>query len=292
VASGNTTTTVLADSLPTIIAAARIVREFEGVMPNLVDRITLEEGTGTKWNEISLAQLSASDIGENTELNNPQLLDDTLFSIEPTVVGIETILTDRVKGRISSKVMGRVGALGQNAIQRKKDDDGLAVLDGATTDLGSAGTTLTSGHVASGAYQITSNTTEPGRPPIHCVLHGFTIKAIWDELVKTPIATGTNMINEVTGKIYSEGFRGSINSAMVHEDGNFTIDSSDDVNAGVFAKDAIVLVQGFGPRTETERKQIGGGADALFMYDEYAYGERSAGNWLYGMIFDASAPTS
>jgi hypothetical protein len=49
----NTTTGALADSLPTMIASARIVREYEGVMPQLCDKQTLAEGTGTGWNEVS-----------------------------------------------------------------------------------------------------------------------------------------------------------------------------------------------------------------------------------------------
>ena len=30
----------------------------------------------------------------------------------------------------------------------------------------------------------------------------------------------------------------------------------------------------------------------LYLYDEYAYGERSAGNWLFEVYSDATAPTS
>ena len=40
-AVGNSTTGSLADSLPTIIASARNVREQEGAMPQLVDKVTL-----------------------------------------------------------------------------------------------------------------------------------------------------------------------------------------------------------------------------------------------------------
>ena len=36
-AAGDTTTQSLADSLPTVIASARQIREQEGVVPNLVD---------------------------------------------------------------------------------------------------------------------------------------------------------------------------------------------------------------------------------------------------------------
>ena len=50
--TGNTTTSALSDSLPTVIASARIVREYEGTMTSdqVVDKVTLDENTGTVWN--------------------------------------------------------------------------------------------------------------------------------------------------------------------------------------------------------------------------------------------------
>ena len=46
-AAGNTTTGALADSLDTIQAAARSRRQFDGVVPQLVDRVELDANTGT-----------------------------------------------------------------------------------------------------------------------------------------------------------------------------------------------------------------------------------------------------
>ncbi len=61
----------------------------------------------------------------------------------------------------------------------------------------------------------------------------------------------------------------------------------------MFAQEALILVQGRSPRTETRREpHIGGGSTSVFLYDEYAYGERSAGNWLYEIETDATAPTT
>jgi hypothetical protein len=52
-------------------------------------------------------------------------------------------------------------------------------------------------------------------------------------------------------------------------------------------------VQGRSPRTETRREpHIGGGSTSVFLYDEYAYGERSAGNWLFEVETDATLPTT
>lgn len=289
--AGNTTTGSLADSLDTIVASARIVREFEGVMPQLVDKVTLTEGTGLDWKEVTLAALTAQAVTENTELNNYQQLSDTAMTITPTMIQIAVLITDRVKARMNKKAYAKVGGLAQTAIQRKKNDDGLAVLDAATTSLCGAGTTLTSGHIGAGVVRISSNTTEAGNPPFRCVLHGFQIRDIQNELTA---GVGTYAIPEgETARVFREGFKGSVGGAAVFEDGNITIDSSDDAKGGVFAKEAIILVQGMAPKTETERKpNIGGGADILYIRDEYAYGERSSGNWLFEIYSDATAPTS
>jgi len=260
-------------------------------MPQLCDKVTLGEGVGLSWNEVSYAALSAQAITETTILENPQQATDTLFTITPTVIGVETFITDRVRARIIKAGYAKLGQLAQNAIQRKKDEDGLVALDGATTSLCGAGTTLTSGHIASAAVRITSNTTEPGNPPIYCVLHGYQIKDIADEIIAS---VGTYPVTDgLTARVFSEGFKGSINGAQIFEDGNITIDSSDDAKGGVFAKEALVLVQGRAPRAVTVRREnIGGGGDSIYHYDEYAYGERSSGNWMYEICSDATAPTS
>jgi len=290
-AAGDTITQSLTDSLDTVVASARQIREFEGVMPNLVDKITLAEGTGLSWREVSMDALTAQTVTETTVLDNPQQMSDSLMTITPTVTGIQTLITDRVASRLNPKAYAQLGSLAQNAIQRKKDEDGLTVLDGATTSLPGAGNTLTSGHIASAVYRISSNTTEPGNPPYRCVLHGFQLKDIFDEIVQ---GIGTYNVPEgLTARVFAEGFRGQIANAQLYEDGNISIDGNDDAKGGVFAQEAIILVQGRAPRTATVRREdIGGGSTVVYLYDEYAYGERSSGNWLYEIMSDATAPTS
>uniref|UniRef100_A0A6H2A0F8 Putative capsid protein n=1 Tax=viral metagenome TaxID=1070528 RepID=A0A6H2A0F8_9ZZZZ len=290
--SGWTTTSALADSLDDIRSSARIVREYEGVMPQLVSKETLGEGIGLSWQEITYAALTAQAVTETTELDNPQQLSDTLLSITPVVVGLETFLTDRVQARINKKGYAKIGSLGQNAMQRKKDEDGLALLaSGAITAEPGAGVTLTSGYIAAASKNITSNTTEPGKKPIRCVLHGFQIKDLFDELVA---GVGTYVLTEgPTARVFSDEFKLPIAGAEVYEDGNITIDGEKDAVGGVFAQEGIILVQGRAPRIITVRNEKrGGGGDHVYHYDEYAYGERSSGNWVYRMKSDATSPTS
>lgn len=289
-ASGNTTTSDLTDSLPKLLASARIIREHEGVMPQLVEKQTLGEGIGNDWNEISLDQLSATSVNEDTVLDNPQLITDNIFTVTPTIVGLMTVITDRVAQRISKNVMARTGELGQNAIQRKKNTDGLTVLDGFSTSHAGAGTTLTSGHISAAIAVIQGNTAEPGNPPYRCVLHPYQIRDIEDEIIA---GVGTYVVGEgLTARVFSEGFRGMIAGAQVYPDGNISIDGSSDAKGGVFAQEAIVLVQGRAPRAETKRlPETGGGATAVYHYDEYAYGER-LDTWGVEIYSDATAPSS
>ena len=299
-AVGNTITDSLADSIPTMIAAARIVREFAGVMPNLVDRQRLDENTGTVWNEVSMAKLSAQAVTESTELDNPQQMSDTLLSITPTVIGVHTVITDRVAMRISSNAYAQTGSLAQNAIERKKDADGLTAIDGATNSLGSDSAALDTSDISSAAYRITSNTTEPApaTAPISAVFHGFQLADIDVQLTTSGITAigsletqaGAPLTVGIAAEAFQNRYRGTIAGAKIYEDGNLTI-SSNAAKGGVFSQMALILVEGRSPYVETKRMpEIGGGATALFHYDEYAYGERSSGNWLYEVHTDATAP--
>lgn len=287
-----TTTADFNRSMPYIIDSARVVREFEGVMVKLVDRTNLANGTGLGWDEISLGQLQAQGISETTNLYNPQTPSEALLTITPLMVGVQTIMTKKTLRRMAPKTAAKLGVLAQNAMQRIKDERGLTVLDSATTSLVGAGNSLSFGHITAAVARIQNNATEPSMgSPIYAVLHGFQVKDLQDEIVA---GVGTYAIpSGLTEQVYRNGFRGSIAGAEVYVDGNITVDATDDAKGGVFAREGIVLVDGFGPTTYTDTLiRVGGGAEEMIMYDEFAYGERSAGNWLYEIYSDATTPTS
>ena len=292
--SGWITTSALADSLDDVRSSARIVREQEGNLSQLVEKQTLGEGIGLDWKELKYDKLVAQAVTETTELDNPQQIADSVITITPTVVGIETFITDRVRARIVKIGLSKIGQLGQNAMQKKKDKDCLTVLaTGATTASPGAGNTLTSQHIAAAKYNISSNATEPGMPPFRCVLHGFQIKDLYDELIA---GVGTYVVDEgPTARVFATGFNLPIAGCEVYEDGNITIDSGGDAIGGVFAQEGIVLVQGRSPRMVTVRNEKrGGGGNHVYHYDEYALGERpsSAYGWVQKVVSDATSPTS
>lgn len=286
-ASGNTTTGSLADSIDVIQASARSRRQYDGVMPQLVDRVELDANTGTTWREILLANLSAQAVTENTVLDNPQQYDDSAITITPEMIQIQTFISDKSKRNINNKVLAQMGKMPGEAMMRKKDEDGLTAAD-ASTQMGAAGTPVQTGDVAAARYIITSNATEPGPLPIAGIFHGFCIKDFYDELVA---GVGTYPVPEgSTATVFQSAFTLPIANVSIHEDGNISIDSSDDAKNFVFSKSAWILVEGMTIRTESKREpNIAGGGDSLFMTDEFAYGLRLA-NWTREIIGDATAP--
>ena len=289
-ADGRTTTLVLTESLDTVVASARSRREYDGVIPQTVDRVDLDDGTGTTWREILFEQLVAQAITETTVNDNAQQFDDSAISIEPQMVQLHTFVSDKVQRNVNTKSLGQMGKLAGEAMMRKRDEDGLTALDGSTTQLGAAATPVQTGDVAAARYRITSNATEPGPMPITGVFHGFCIKDFYDELTA---GVGTYPIPEgSTATVFGSGFTLPIASVTILEDGNIPIDGSDDAKNFVYSKSAWVLVNGMTLRTETRREpHIAGGGDSLFITDEYAYGERSPGNWSFEIIGDATAPS-
>ena len=114
-ATGPTTSASLGDSLQYIEDEARMVREYGTVMTRLVDKRSLPLNTGRTWDEISISRLNpAQSIDEDTDLENFQQFVDTLFSVEPVMVGIATFITDKAKDIVSTKTLAETGQGMQN----------------------------------------------------------------------------------------------------------------------------------------------------------------------------------
>jgi len=295
-ASGETTTTILSDSLDDIRHSARTVREDRGgVIVGLVDKQSLPTGTGLSWKELRYEQLTAQSVSETTIMDNPQSYSDSVITGTPTLIGIMTKITDRVAARINPKGFAELGKGPMRAINRKKNGDGLAMLDGFTGfSQPGAGSTLASGHVAAAVANIQGNSTEEGPDPIATVLHGYQLKDLYDEFV-SPVGT-YDISNGESLNVYKNGFTGKmINGSRVFMDNEITIDSSNDAKGGAFssgAGGAIILVQGRQPRVVMLRdEKYGGGASEVIIYDEFVYLERRD-VWGAELYSDATAPTS
>ena len=293
-ATGDTNTGSLADSLETVIDSARMRREYPPIVVKIADRHKLTDNSGTAWNEIEVSRHTAQDVTETTVLENPQQWSDILASVTPTISGITTVVTDRTMRRISKETIAQLGSGMQDAIERKKDLDGLTTIDAATNSQPGAGSTMTSGVISAHVANITGNTTEGAQGVIHTVWHPFQQKDVQDEIVS---GIGTYTVPEgLTEEFFRSGFQGTLFGTNVWIDGNITIDGDADAKGGVLAQMGLIYVQGAGLSHETKRRpELGGGADQVWMYDEYAFAERMSNStsvFIRELYSDATAPTT
>ncbi len=294
-AEGYTTTDSLADSLEQIIDSARIRREYPAVTATLAERHELKDNTGLSWSEIEVSRLTAQGgITESTILDNPQEWSDIIRTVTPTITGITTFISRRSQHRLNKMVLAQLGSGMMDAIERKRDLDGLATLDGATNSNPGASSTMTSGVISADVANIQGNATEGATGAISTVLHGFQIKPLQDEIVA---GLGTYPIPQgLTEQVYRRGFKGSVSESEVFTDGNIVIDGSGDAKGATFARMGFLYIQGMDLITyDKDVPKRGGGGVQKWIYDEYAFAERlsnSTSVFIRENYSDAPAPTT
>ena len=290
--TGDTFTTTVEEGLETTIASARAEGEFPAnVMLKVCDRHQLKSGTGTAWREALAAKLTAQTYGETSTINNPQELDLSIIAFSPGLVAVEHFIGNKVEATLNPQAFATFGSLAQNAMDRKLDEDGVAVFAQASVALGGSGTTQSS-HISAAVTRILSDADEPGPLPIHAVLHGYQLHDIQSEILG---GVGTYPIPEgYTAQVFNEGYKGQlgITGAHIWVDGLIAVSSTPTVRGGVFSKMAIVLIQGIMPWKELiPEPRKGYGGVTVILKNDYQWGERSPGNWLYGELHDGTVPS-
>lgn len=309
----NTTKTSVANSLPdTFIAEVRTKVQEGPIMRPLVNNVTLPTGEGGQWEMTELTRATAVALADGFDMVGTDTITDTTLQITPTEFGAQLTITDLAKNQITKRtdLIRQTGRILGNAMTTKEDIDLLTLLDGFSVALGSAGTSMTVGHIMAAAAAvrgggqvagaIVAGTQEPGPDPINAVFNEYQLHNVVKMLVGgasgvsgTAIAQ-TNVAAPAAGA-GAEALRnatvGRIGAANVYIDNNLSKDSVDDAKGGVFSKEALVQVHFMGgPNMEEQR-------DASLRGTEYnIVMVKGTGEWkdAWGreMLFDSAAPTS
>jgi hypothetical protein len=270
-----------------MLAASRYTIEHETLMKQLTRNVRLEDRAGESYREPKWNTMTAQSLTRGVDMSNGQKLSDTLQTFTPSEVGIQVYLEKQlVRTRrddmftVAGKVMGL-------ALSRKLDIDGLAMLDSFSLALGTAGTALTWEYISAAKTAIMGRS-EPGPMPIYGAFHPHMLHPLAKDLAPTgtyPVPSG------VSQEVIEQGFVAkSLAGVSIFQDGNITIDASDDAKGGVWSKEALILVMVGFPGIEKEYDSSLR-AWELNQVWEYIWGEREDG-WGREMLFDAVSPTS
>ena len=287
-----TQTTDLADTIPTIIEEAQFTRQFKGVMRGLSWNV--RKGKGSTVNIPYFNTATSHQLTEGIDMTTSEKMEDTNVQVTPYEAGLKIILTKNVVEDDNEDLIRAAGRLLGDGYELKVDQDLLARLDNATVSLGGAATTLTMGQVAAARSLLSGNAVSSGGPapmPYVAVHHPFATLDLVDIL--TPIIPtresassgyqapgGAAMMNDVLAN-YAIGRLFGMNWV---EDGNLSIDSSDDAKGGVFAagmNGGILYCPAREPTIEMDGG--GNGYDASLRGWELVYvGRYGVGNYLNG----------
>ena len=243
------TTGSLENAQNIIIAAARYTEEHNAPAMNLIEQFTLPKGS-KQVTVPKVGQMTMSDLVDGQDIIDEEEIGMTTVDLTASEVGAKIILTDKLVRQSAENVFSMIGRQLGDGMARKKDVDVLALYSGFSTDIGAAGRSMSLANVSAAiAYakgkKFGSN--------VYIVQHPF---AVWD-IANTAVTASTTYpvpvgwSADLLGNFFS-GLR-PINGVPIFEDGNISIDSSDDAVGVIADKSALAVLKSVDMNKEQDR---------------------------------------
>ena len=243
------TTGSLENAQNIIIAAARFTEEHNAPAMNLIEQFTLPKGS-KQVTVPKVGQMSMQDLTDGIDIIDEEDIGMTTVDLTASEVGAKIILTDKLVRQSAENVFSMIGRQLGDGMARKKDVDVLALYSGFSTDIGAAGRSMSLANVSAAvAYakgkKFGSN--------VYIVQHPF---AVWDIANTAVTASSTYPVPagwsaDLLGNFFS-GLR-PINGVPIFEDGNISIDSSDDAVGVIADKSALAVLKSVDMNKEQDR---------------------------------------
>ena len=243
------TTGSLENAQRIIIATSRYTEEHNAPAMNLIEQFTL--GKGEKQVTVpKVGQMSMSDLVDGLDIVDEEQIGMTTVDLTASEVGAKIIITDKLARQRAENVFSIIGRQLGDGMARKKDVDVLALYSGFSTDIGAAGRAMSLANVSATVAYAKG---KKFGTQVYIVQHPF---AVWDIANTAVTASATYPVPagwsaELLGNFFS-GLR-PINGVPIFEDGNITIDSSDDAVGVCADRSALAVLKSVDTRTERQR---------------------------------------
>lgn len=300
--AGVTTKTSIDQAVEKFLAESRFtLQERPGVMKSSIRNETLPENEGPSVNIPKYGTVSVYALTEGVDMTQAQEITDTGMVITPAEFGGQVVLSDMMLDTVKDEFFRVAGRLLADGWDRQQDQTLCDDCDNFSVALGSASTALLVGHVMAGEEQLrgqtpANGTAGRGGEPAPMPYSFVAPPAMLHTLRKSLSMTYENSQDRLTQK---DSIPGSASGqykiagleSTIKTDINFNKDTSDDVKAGLFSEQSMILVTlSGGPKAEKERDASLRAWEVNFV-GRWARGEYNDG-WGREMLFDAARPTS
>ena len=271
-----------------ILASARYTEEHNAPAMALIESFDLPKGA-KQVTVPKVGQMSMSDLQDGIDIVDEEEIGMTTVDLTASEVGAKVILTDKLVRQAADNVMSIVGRQLGDGMARKKDTDVHALysgLNGGTT-LGAAAATMSLANVA-GAIAYTKANKFGSQ--VYILQHPNAVFDIANTAVTAsstyPVPAGWS--EDLLGNFFS-GLR-PLNGVPIFEDGNLSVDSSDDAIGVIADKSALAVLKSVDTRTERQR-DASLRATELVMTADYGVFELDDSRGA-PLTFDAAAPST
>ena len=227
------TSTTLDDLFANIIAQARFTAEEQSLMLGLVTQYNIGNQAGKTIQVPKYPAIAAADLTEGTDMTSTTV---STSSVSVTVgeVGAQVLLTDLATMGAGNPAE-ELGTVLGNAIATKMDTDLIALFDGFSGSIGSAGAEITVADLFKAAATLRANKVTG---VINAVVHPYQAYQLKANLTNTfANPNGGDLQNEAM----RNGYVGTIAGINVYESANVSIDGNDDAKGAVFAPEALAI---------------------------------------------------
>ncbi len=232
-----------------IIATARYTEEHNAPAMNLIEQFTLPKGS-KQVTVPKVASMTMSDLVDGQDIIDEEDIGMTTVDLTAAEVGAKIVITDKLARQSAENVFSIIGRQLGDGMARKKDKDVLALYSGFSTDIGAAGRSMSLANVSATVAYAKGN---KFGSQVYIVQHPF---AVWD-IANTAVTASTTYpvpvgwSADLLGNFFS-GLR-PINGVPIFEDGNITVDSSDDAIGVCADRSALAVLKSVDTRTERQR---------------------------------------
>jgi N4-gp56 family major capsid protein len=228
-----TTSTSLDDLFANIIAQARFTAEEQSLLAGLVTRYDIGNVAGTTVQVPKYPAITAADLTEGTDMSSTEVQTSSV-TMDVKEVGAQVLLTDMATYGNGNPAQ-ELGTVLGNAIATKMDKDLIALFDGFSASLGSAGTEITVADLFKAAATLRANKVTGDLFAVVHPFHAYQLKANLTNTFANPNG------GEAQNQAMINGFVGSIAGIDIYESANVTVDVDGDAKGAVFAREGLAL---------------------------------------------------
>ena len=260
------TTGSLENAQRIIIGAVRYTEEHNAPAMALIEQMTLANGA-KQVTVPKVGQMTISDLVDGQDIVDEEEIGMTTVDLTSAEVGAKVIVTDKLVRQSQPSVFGMIGRQLGDGFAVKEDNDVTSLyssLNGGT-DYGIANAKFNVTNVAAAIAKAKSN---KFGSPLYINHHPNSVYIFAKSAAVTPSVTypvpdgwSADLLKNFFSNLRP------LNGVPIFEDGNITVDSSDDAIGVIAAKGALVVLHSVKSRTERQRDASLRATEVVFTAD-------------------------